>query len=537
MPGSEAGRLVRSSAAVGAGTALSRITGLARVAAIGYALGTLRLADAYNTANNTPNIVYELLLGGILSATLVPVFVGAFEHEDDDGVSAVVTVAVAALTAITVAAIVAAPLIFKAYTWRATPTEADELASVGVPLLRVFLPQIFFYGLTALATALLNARRRFAAPAFAPVLNNIVVCTALVVFARTAGRHPTLDQVRHDNALLLLLGLGTTAGIVAMALVLLPAVRRAGIRVRWRFRPRDPSVRRVAALSGWTVGYVAANQVALAIVTALALRHAGDQAAYTYAFVFFQLPHGLFAVSLMTTFVPDLASMAARADWTEYKARFALGVRLMVLVIVPAATGYALLARPLVTALLARGALDASSADRVAGTLVAFAAGLLGFSIYLFTLRGFYALQDTRTPFFLNLFENGLNVLFAILLVGSLEVQGLALGYSIAYTIAAVAALAALRRRVGRLGARRILGMVGKVLVAAAVMAAAVIAVRSIVGSDHGAGAILRTVACVAVGAAVYIGMVLALRVNDVTDLVARLRAGSQRGETAPADV
>jgi putative peptidoglycan lipid II flippase len=516
--------LVRSSAVVAAGTALSRVTGLLRIAAIGYALGTLRLADAYNTANNTPNILFELVLGGILSATLVPVFVGCFADDDEDGISAVITVAVVALAALTVTAIVAAPLIFRAYTWRSTTAQADELASVGVPLLRLLLPQIFFYGLTALGTALLNARRKFGVPAFAPVLNNVVVCTALVVFARTAGQDPTLSDVRHDRGLLWLLGAGTTAGIIAMTVVLWPAVRRSGARLRWRFAPKERSVRRVAALSGWTVGYVAVNQIALAIVVALALRQPGDQAAYTYAFVFFQLPHGLFAVSIMTTFVPDLASLAARADWEGYRDRFGLGLRLLLLVLVPASVGYFLLGRPLVTALLARGALDTAAAERVGDTLAAFALGLVGFSIYLFALRGFYALQDTRTPFFLNVLENGLNIVLALLVVGALEVQGLALSYSAAYAVAAVAALLTLRRRTGGLELHRALATAVKVVVAAAAMAVVVLAVRAAVGGSSGSGAALRAATGVVAGAATYVTAVVLLRVDEVNSLVERFR-------------
>src|SRR4051794_26130738 len=182
-----------------------------------YALGRFLLADAYNLANTTPNIVYDLILGGILSATLVPVFVDRFEHDDEDGVNAVVTVVTSALVAVTVAAVLAAPWIFRAYTW-AAGKNAHELERAGVPLLRLFLPQILFYGLTALATAVLNARRRFASPAFAPVLNNIVVCGVLLWFVHVAGRAPSVDAVVDRGRWLWLLGAGTTAGIVVMTL-------------------------------------------------------------------------------------------------------------------------------------------------------------------------------------------------------------------------------------------------------------------------------------------------------------------------------
>ncbi len=518
----DAGRaeaLARSSAMVGVGTALSRVTGLLRIGAVTYALGTIAVADAYNLANTTPNIVYELILGGILSATLVPVFVDRFEADDDDGVSAIVTVATVALVALTVIAVVAAPAIFRIYTLRKSSADARQLATVGVPLTRLFLPQILFYGLTAIGTALLNARRRFAAPALAPVLNNIVVCGALVLFARAAGKAPSLGAVRSDNGLLLLLGLGTTAGIVAMTVVLWWPLRRAGVRLRWRFQPRHPAVRKVASLSGWTVGYVVANQIALAVVLALAARRTGDASAYTYAFVFFQLPHGLFAVSLMTTFVPELSSLASRGDWPGYRARFALGLRWLVIVVVPAAVGYVVLARPLVAALLARGSLNATSAALVADILAALAIGLPGFSIYLFTLRGFYALKDTRTPFLLNGLENGMNILLAVALVGALHVQGLALAYAGAYSVAALVALVALSRRVGGVDGKAIGSSALRVGVAAAAMGLTVWAVAHAVGSNHGAGAVARVGAGVVVGAVVYGGVLAAVGASELRAL------------------
>ncbi|MEO7557380.1 MAG: murein biosynthesis integral membrane protein MurJ [Acidimicrobiales bacterium] len=518
------GRLVRSSAGVGIGTALSRVTGLLRTVALTYALGATLVADSYNLANTTPNMVYDLLLGGVLSATLVPVFVERFEHDDDDGVSAVISVAVAALVALTVVAVIAAPLIFRLYTWQADPAEAMQLTRTGVPLLRLFLPQVLFYGLTALATALLNARRRFAAPAFAPVLNNLVVIGVLVWFARVAGRNPTTDGLAASTLQLWLLGLGTTAGIVAMTVALWPAVRATGVRLRWRPRWRDPAVRTVASLSGWTLGYVVANQVALVVALALAARQEGGASAYTYAFVFFQLPFGLFAVSVMTTFTPDLSSAASARDAGRFRERFALGTRLITLVVLPSSIGYVVLARPLVSVLLSHGSFTGSAPQLTADVLVCFAVGLIGFSIYLFALRGFYAMHDTRTPFFLNVFENALNIAIAFALVGRWGVQGVAFSYSVAYLLAGVVALVALGRRIGGLGGRDLGLPVARIFAASAVMGAAVWASTRAIGAESGGGAIVRIVAAVVVGAVVYGAAALVLRVEDVRTAVARLR-------------
>ena len=533
LPSVAAPGLVRASLLVAVGTALSRLTGFARLAATAYAIGFERLTDTYTLANTTPNIVYELLLGGVLSATLVPIFVQQHEEEDDEGTSAVVTVAVALLVAVCVVAFLAAPLIVRLYTVGVEGDVAADQQEVATDLLRLFVPQILFFGLTALGTALLNARRRFATPAFAPTLNNVAVTAMLLALPRLAGGTPTLEQVRDDPVLLLTLGLGTTAGIILMTVALLPALRRHHVRLRWNLDFRHPAVRSVGRLTGWTLGYVLTNQLSLLVVLILANREQGGVSAYTGAFIFFQLPHALVAVSLMTTLVPELASAAQRRDHPTYRDRFSTGVRLMALVILPAATGYVVLARPIVSALLERGALSVDSAVLTADTLAAFAAGLFGFSIYLFALRGFYALRDTRTPFVLNVGQNALNGLLALALVGPFGIPGLAGAYAVAYTVAAVVALVVLQRRVGSLDGRRVARSIAKVAVACVAMGVAVALVARSVGDPDGVGAIVRTGAGVAVGALVFAMAVVLLRVEEVSPLVARLRRST--GGPGPA--
>ena len=527
-------RLVRSSAVVGVGTGLSRLSGLLRVGALTFALGATALSDAYNLANTTPNIIYELLLGGVLSASLVPIFVEHDQHGDEDATNAVLTVAFLALLVLTVVAVLAAPLIVDLYTLRLSAADAAAQAEVAVPMLRLFLPQILFYGLMTLGTALLNARRSFFAPAYAPILNNVVVIAVLLAFASVAGSDTSLAEVADDRGLLLLLGLGTTAGIVTMTVALWPAIRHAGIHLRFHPAWRHPAIRTVARLSGWTIGYAVANQIALFVVLALANGEGpGSVSAYTYAFIFFQLPHGLFAVSIMTTFMPDLAGLAAVGDLQGFRERFALGLRLLTLVVLPAAVGYIVLARPLVAMLLERGAFGGASSQLTAEVLVAFSLGLLGFSVYLLVLRGFYAFKDTRTPFLLNLVENGVNIGAALALVGVLGVQGLALAYALAYSVGAVLSLAALRRRIGGLDGRRTVASTSRMAAAAAVMAVAVWASTQVVGGDAGAGAVLQTLVGVVVGVMVYAVALLALRVPEMVDLLERLRA--RRGPPAPA--
>jgi putative peptidoglycan lipid II flippase len=514
--------IIRSSAVMALGTAASRLTGFMRLAAMAYALGLDRLTDTYTLANTTPNIVYELLLGGVLSATLVPVFVHHFEEDDDEGPSAIVTVMTVMLVGLTVVGILAAPWILRLYTSTVEGGTAADQREVGTALLRLFMPQMLFYGLTAMGTALLHARRRFAAAAWVPVLNNVLVSAVLFAIPSIVGHHPTLEDVRDDRGLLWLLGLGTTAGIVAMTVALWPFVVRAGIHLRRVFDVRHAAVREVARLSGWTVGYVVTNQIALLVVLLLANRTEGGVASYTVAFVFFQLPHALVAVSLMSALVPEMSSAARASDMPAYKRHFSLGIRLISLVVMPAATGYIVLARPIVTALVEYGAAD--DVGLVADCLAMFAIGLLGFSLYLFTLRGFYALRDTRTPFLLNVGENTLNIVLALALEPWLGVKGLALALALAYSVSALVAFIALRRRVGLLGGRRLVLAVAKIAVASGAMALAVVLVASRVGSDDGGGAIVRTGVGVVVGLVVFVVTVVALRTEEVDALRTRLR-------------
>jgi putative peptidoglycan lipid II flippase len=524
--------LLRSSAVVAAGTAVSRFTGFLRLVATAWALGFGRLTDTYTLANTTPNIVYELLLGGVLSATLIPVFVRQQEEGDDRGTSAVVTVSCVTLIAASVVGFLAAPWIVRIYTLSVSGAVAADQQEVATTLLRLFMPQMFFYGLTAMAMAILNARRRFAAAAFAPGLNNLVVTGVLVSLPVLAGGEPTLEGVRDDRTLLLTLGLGTTAGIVAMTLVLWPALVRAHVRITPVFDLRHPAVRLVGRMSSWTVGYVLCNQVALLVVLVLANQVAGGVSAYTGAFIFFLLPHALFAVSIMTTLVPELSAAAARSDTEAYRHRFSQGIRMMALVVLPAATGYVVLAHPIVTGLLEYGNMTSASSALTAQVLSAFGAGLFGYSVYLYALRGFYALRDTRTPFVLNVGQNLVQILLALLGMRLFGVWGLALAFGAAHTLGAAVALVVLRNRVGSLDGRKVTATVARIVAACVAMAGAVTLATGLVDGDGSAAALARTAVGVGVGAIVYTAAVVVLRVDEVAAVRERL---ARRSSATPA--
>jgi len=480
--------LLGASATPAIGTMLSRVSGLMRVAALTTALGLTSLADIYNLANTAPNILYELVIGGVLSSTLVPLFIQArADHEansDDDATSVMVTVGFVAITILTVVSVLAAPWLNRLFSLSISGPERASQLALGDDFLILLLPQIFFYGMTTLATALLHSRRRFAAPAFAPVLTNVIISLAALAVYKIIDPRAGEDSM----STVYVLALGTTAGVAAMAMTLVPAIRRADITLKWDFRPRHPAVRSVIRLSGWTVGFAVANQISLLIVLTLA-RGAGTGAvsAYQYAFIFFQLPFGLIAVSLMTAVLPELASAASRGDTAEFTDKFREGLSLMLTFMIPAAAAYLLLGAPLISLLLQRGEFDAAATRETLDMLLGFTLGLPAFAVFLYCVRAFHARRNTRTPFYLNLFENVLNVALVVPLVAVFDKPGLSLAYSAAYWAAAVAAVLVLNRHVRGLLRWSTLWMLGRsVLVAIVViiaLAVAIIQVRPLVGN------------------------------------------------------
>jgi putative peptidoglycan lipid II flippase len=290
------------------------------------------------------------------------------------------------------------------------------------------------------------------------------------------------------------------------------------LNLRFRFDVRHPAVADVVRLSGWTIGYVAANQAAIYVILRLAsTQGSGDVIAYTVAFTFFHLPHGLFAVSVMTTFLPELTDAAQRGLSRVFGDRFSLGVRLMAMVILPATAGYMALAEPMVDVL----PVTSEAVSRTSEVLIALSPGLLGFSVYIFALRGFYAHKDTRTPFFLHAGVNVANVVIAIPLVAVVGVVGLGVAFTVAYTVGAVVALEALRRRVGDLGLARAASPVARMAIAAVLCGVAAWVVALVVDIDP----FVQLALAIPVGALVYFLALAALGVEEVDTARRRILA------------
>jgi putative peptidoglycan lipid II flippase len=293
----------------------------------------------------------------------------------------------------------------------------------------------------------------------------------------------------------------------------------------------------MATLSAYTVGYVVTNQLGYLLVPVLAYGVQGGYTAYTTAFIFFQLPHGVFAVSVMTALLPPLSEQAVARDWDAFRATLARGIRLTAAVLLPAALGYLALAGPIVRLLLEHGVVTEASTSLLVPVLMVFVLGLVPFSTYQLVLRAFYALQDTRTTFRVNLVSVGVNVVVDLLLFNLLPVRwkipGLAMGHAISYTVGSALLLYVMSRRIGGLGGRQILAAVGRMLAAGLVMLVVTVLVARAAGAlaDPGFGRDLVTVvAGVAAGAATYLAAARLLRVQEIGLLLEIVRRRGRRG-------
>ena len=517
--------LLRSNVVVATGTALSRLTGLLRYFVFAAIIGRTALADAYLLANETPNIVYDLLLGGLLSATLVPLFSTFLVDDDEESTNVVLTTATLLMLALTAVAVIAAPLIFRVYSINVEDVDPALFREVGTTLARIFLVQILFYGLTGLANAFLNSRRRFFAAAWSPILPNLIIVATLLSLPDPGEGGWQLDDVLTDDRLRYTLGLGATLGIGAMALALLPAMVATGFKFRFAPKFRHPAVRQLLALSGWTIGFVVANQVALAVVRNLAGPGSSDATAYVLAFAFFVLPHGLLGVSIATTFQPEMARAVARHDKPAFLDSSSLGLRMTALVTVPAGVGVFVLRQPII-GLMQRGEFDPEDVLATSRALGGFALGLGAFSIYMFTLRCFYAHKDTRTPFVVNVVENAINILLAVLLVDRYGVLGLGAAFAAAYAISSLWSLQILGYKVPGYPLRTIFGSLFRILVAAALMGEVVWLVANAVGGNSGTDAVVRLAVGIVVGVAVYFGLLALMRAPELNAVTSRLPRG-----------
>lgn len=434
VPRKAAPSALRSGALMAAGSLVSRATGFVRASVVAAALGAGFVADGYAVGNSVPTIVYMLLLGGALNAVFVPELVKVAKEHEDGGVAytdRLLTLCALALTALTAVAVLAAPLIVDTYT---DYTGAQR--EMTVAFARACLPQILFLGLFTLLGQVLNARGRFGAMMWTPVLNNVVVVSVFALFLVVGdGGELTSGETA-------LLGWGTTAGIALQALALLPSLRAAGFRWRPRLDWRGSGLAAPLRSAGWLVLLVLTNQGAYWVTTWLATSAGSTTdggsglAAYNNAYLLWTVPHGIITVSLVTALLPRMSGAAADGDLAGVRRDVSYALRTSAAAVVPAACALLALAVPLMTVVFRYGATDGDDIRAMSWILMAFAPGLVALSGQYVCTRAFYALRDTRTPFLLNLVIAGLNAALSLAAHHYLPTHWAVAGMAAAYSLA-----------------------------------------------------------------------------------------------------
>ena len=550
-PPSVSGRAVaRNSAVMASGTMVSRITGVGRDIAMAAALGFYLVSDAFSLGNSLPNIIYILVIGGALNAVFIPQLVRRMKEDEDGGVAyadRLITLVATVLLVFSVLAVALAPWIVDLYTPDDYPANEFDLA---VAFARLCLPQIFFYGLYAMLSQVLNSRGRFGAPMFAPIANNVVAITTFVLFIVVAGTSAAADGALTTDQVLIL-GIGTTLGVVLQAVILIPVLWRSGYVWRPRFDWRDAGLGKAGTLAAWTIGLVLVNQVTYLLITRLATQanvnaaDAGKIAAglttYQKAHLVFMLPHSVITVSIVTAMLPALSRVAHGGALRQVGTDVARTMRSVAALIVPIAAILFINGASVSILLFGYGAATPEQAGLMGLIVSVFMIGMVPFTLFYVLLRGYYALEDTRTPFLMTVLYSVVMLalmypLFNYVPVGGSQVGAIALAYSLAYWVALAATWWVLARRLGSLESGRTVWALARIIlagiVAVGVMFALTVLLRSVTGSIVTASKLdllVNVLVTSAVGLGVYLAAAWVLRVDAVSDVLSLVRRGTAR--------
>ncbi|MGY0006845.1 murein biosynthesis integral membrane protein MurJ [Micromonospora sp. I033] len=522
-----------NSAVMAIGSLVSRGTGFVRNLMVGAALGNL-VGNVFTTAQFLPNQVYEFLLGGVLTSVLIPVLVRRRKTDPDRGeayAQRLLTLAVLALAATALIAMAGASVLTALYASGKDESYTDLVTNLSY----LMLPMLFFTGLSALIAAVLNTRGHFAAPMWAPILNNLVVIGAFGLYILIYGA----EAIRPEDmgwGQILLVGGGALLGVAVQAAGLLPALRKVGFRWKLRFDFRELGLRELAQLGAWMFCYVAVNQLGLFVVVNLLTRAAGEDSAglliYNNVFLLLMMAHGIIAVSIITALMPRMSAAAADGRFHDVTADLSRGTRMVTAVLAPIAVCYAVLAGPISVVVFRYGAFTGDNAVATSTVLLVAAIGLVPFAISQLFTFAFYALPDTRTPALVNIPVVALRVLLQIGLYlafsATFAAAGMMLGNAISYVAAAVISALLLRPRVGRIGLGGIMRTMGRVVVAALGAALVGLLVVKLLPGDPAhlswlAAAVQLVIGGVVIGVT-YLGLAMVLRIGEITEVVGMVR-------------
>ncbi|MFH9038683.1 murein biosynthesis integral membrane protein MurJ [Streptomyces sp. NPDC017966] len=538
--GGRAGGLLKSSAVMAAGTMVSRLTGFIRSAMIVSALGLALLGESFQIAYQLPTMIYILTVGGGLNSVFVPQLVRAMKDDEDGGeayANRLLTLVMVALAALTALAWLAAPFLVRALS---VPVADDPAANdVAVTFTRFFLPSIFFMGIHVVMGQILNARGRFGAMMWTPVLNNIVIIVTLGTFIWVYGTAAD-SQMKVTNIPpegLRLLGVGVLLGLVVQALAMIPYLRETGFRIRLRFDWKGHGLGKAAMLAKWTILFVLANQAGALVVTQLATASVKDTnidgtgfSAYSNAQLIWGLPQAIITVSLMAALLPRISRSAAEGDAGAVRDDISQGLRTTAVAIVPVAFGFVSLGIPMCTLMF--GASGTEAATNMGYMLMAFGLGLIPYSVQYVVLRAFYAYEDTRTPFYNTVIVAAGNAIASgicyFVLPARWAVVGMSASYGLAYVIGVGVAWRRLRKRLGGdLDGSRVLRTYARLCIAS--VPAALLSGAACYGIVRTLGqGVLGSFAALLAGGAVLFGVFFVaarrMRIEEVNSLVGMVR-------------
>jgi putative peptidoglycan lipid II flippase len=461
-------RLARSAGLIGLATTTSRVLGLVRDQVMAAYFGTGAAADAFAVGTRIPTLLRDLFAEGAMSAAFVPTIARYLKNEGKAAAWRLGSLVVNWLLLVT-GAIVILGIVFAeplAYNYAPGYTDTPEKIALTTLIARVNMPFLLLVAVAAAFMGMLNSVRRFFIPATSPAMYNVVFIISTIVFV------PIFTRMGIEPVMAL--SAGMLLGGVAQVVIQWPALRQEGYRHQWIVDFRDPGLREMLMLMGPATLGVAAAQINLFVSTSLATGQDGAAAALQYAFRLIYVPIGIVGVSVATAAIPDLAGHAASAAFREMRATVSWGLRLMLMLSVPAVVGMMVLARPIVELLFEYGRFDTQSTILVAGALFFYAPGILGYSAVKILSPGFYSLQDARTPATISIVSILLNLVLNIWLNSTdLQFRGLALGTAVAANVNAGLLLFLLSRRLGGLDGARVTRTLLKILVASAVMGVA----------------------------------------------------------------
>lgn len=550
-PPSAMGRTVaRASTLMAAGTVVSRVTGVGRDIAMTAALGFFIVSDAYSLGNSLPTVVYILVIGGALNAVFVPQLVRRMKEDTDGGkayADRLITLVATVLLVMSIVAVVAAPWIVSLYTTDTFPAGEYDLA---VAFARLCLPQVFFYGLYTLLSQVLNSRGRFGMPMFAPIANNVVAIATFLLFIGVAGTSAA-SHGQLTTSQVLILGIGTTLGVIAQAVILIPVMWKSGYAWRPRFDWRGAGLGKAGTLAFWTIGLVLVNQATYVVITRLATQAnvnaaaAGAAAAglttYQKAHLVFLLPHSVITVSVVTAMLPALSRVAHDGRLDQVGRDIAKTMRAVAALIVPVAMVLIINGASVAILLFGYGAATTDQAGLMGLIVSVFMIGLLPFTLFYVLLRGYYALEDTRTPFLITIaFSVVLLItvlpLFSWARDGGRQVAAIALAYSLSYWVGLVITWIVLARRLGSMRSGPTVWGLARIVIAGlislSVMGLALLFLVNVLGGYHPAhkGELLIIVIVTSVvGLLTYVLAALALRVPEVTQVKNQARGVMHR--------